>query len=67
MDEEIIQGPVRAWAKLANVKPSRIPGYWQFKDGKPAGSILQAKDDEKVLYHLHGGAYIVSVALPMNQ
>ena len=67
VDEESIQGPVREWAKLAEVKPIRIPGYWQCKDGKPVGSILQAKDNEKVLYHMHGGGYVVSVASSMNQ
>lgn len=61
VEEKSIQGPVRVWAKIANVKPTRISGYWQFKEGTPTTGTLQAKDDEKVVYNLHGGAFVVSV------
>jgi acetyl esterase/lipase len=61
VDEENLDEKVREYAKTAGVKPTRIPGYWQFRESPPGDGSLQAKDGEKIIYHLHGGAFFVSI------
>ncbi|TDL22625.1 alpha beta-hydrolase [Rickenella mellea] len=59
-----VVGQVKEWADQANVKPIRIPGYWQDKKGHSFSIGQKPTADEKVLYLLHGGGYIALSAHP---
>jgi acetyl esterase/lipase len=63
---ELVTGDTERLANIANVAAIRIPGYWQHKKGAdlPVGSGLQT--GEKVLYNLHGGAYVRMSAHPSD-
>lgn len=58
---------IRSWMKAADVETTRIPGYWTDKKGlesTPIGARLA--ESERVLYSLHGGAYIALSASPKD-
>ncbi|KIJ60141.1 hypothetical protein HYDPIDRAFT_177566 [Hydnomerulius pinastri MD-312] len=61
----LITGELMTLATAANVQCARIPGYWIDRDeALPAGAPPQPGD--KVLYRLHGGAYIQLSAHPRD-
>lgn len=55
----LISGQIKQFADEAGVKPVRIPGYGFGQWGIGAEMPL-ARDDEKIVLHFHGGAYVVS-------
>ncbi|KAH7920508.1 alpha/beta-hydrolase [Leucogyrophana mollusca] len=62
---QLITGELTTWASVADVRPARIPGYWIDRDENlSAGAPPQPGD--KVLYRLHGGAYIQLSAHPRD-
>ncbi|THH05033.1 hypothetical protein EW145_g5095 [Phellinidium pouzarii] len=55
---ELVTGELSKWAEFAGVEAIRIPAYWMHK---PASQLVmgeKARDDEKVIYFFHGGAYV---------
>lgn len=65
--ESLLSEKIRGWMKAANVETARIPGYWTDKKGlesTPIGAPLT--ESERVLYSLHGGAYISLSASPKD-
>ncbi|KAF8487963.1 alpha/beta-hydrolase [Gautieria morchelliformis] len=66
VDEDSLQGKVRQYAETADVKPTRVPGYWQFREGWPGERSPKAKEGEEIVYHLHGGAFFVGSAHPSD-
>ncbi|KIJ38888.1 hypothetical protein M422DRAFT_32962 [Sphaerobolus stellatus SS14] len=64
--EDFIQGELKEYADKAGVKPSRVPGYWQYKVGTLTESVEPPKDGEKVVYHAHGGALYLGSAHPKD-
>jgi acetyl esterase/lipase len=62
----IITGDLETWASIANVKPSRIPGYWLDRPGADIPIGQKPAPGEKVLYSLHGGAYTKMSAHPKH-
>ncbi|KAG6832613.1 hypothetical protein H0H92_014449 [Tricholoma furcatifolium] len=63
---ELITGKLETWMKASGVTPVRIPGYWQHKKGSNINMGASPSPGEKVLYHLHGGAYIRLSAHPSD-
>ncbi|KAJ3547208.1 hypothetical protein NMY22_g1741 [Coprinellus aureogranulatus] len=66
-ETEILTGDIARLARIADVSPTRLPGYWQHKKKTTdieVGSGFQL--GEKVLYNLHGGAYIRMSAHPSD-
>ncbi|KAG6897938.1 hypothetical protein C0992_008686 [Termitomyces sp. T32_za158] len=63
---ELITGKLEMWMKAASVTPVRIPGYWTHKKGYDIKVGAAPTLGEKVLYHLHGGAYIRLSAHPSD-
>ena len=61
---ELITGKVKEWAAKANVHPVRIPGYWIHKRGDNIAVEQEPDEREKVVYFLHGGAYVMLSAHP---
>ena len=55
---ELICGEVRCLAELTGVQPARIAGYWYLKKGT-VWNGPKAQPGEKVVLHMHGGAFIV--------
>ena len=49
-----------------DVLPMSIPGYWFDKDGVDTPIGARPRSSEKVIYALHGGAYILASASPGN-
>jgi len=62
-------GEIQELAQEANVQPIPLPGYWLYrKDAEGASRIVElARDEEKVLYSLHGGGYFGLSAHPSTQ
>ncbi|KAF8608532.1 alpha/beta-hydrolase [Ceratobasidium sp. AG-I] len=63
VSSSLITGQIKQFADAARVKPVRIPGYGfgQWGDG---GEIPLARDNEKIVLHFHGGAYVLGTAHP---
>ncbi|KAL5528055.1 hypothetical protein ACEPAF_7191 [Sanghuangporus sanghuang] len=62
---ELITGKVKEWAAKANVHPAaRIPGYWIHKRRENIAVEQEPDEKEKVVYFLHGGAYVLLSAHP---
>ncbi|EED82094.1 predicted protein [Postia placenta Mad-698-R] len=63
---QLLIGDVARWAEEADVRPTRIPGYWYDKEGTdtPVGAPPEA--GEKVILYLHGGCFIAQSAHPDN-
>lgn len=60
----LITGVLKQWATLSGVESIRVPGYWTHKKGTSIPLEGPPKPDEKILYMLHGGAYIRCSAHP---
>lgn len=61
---QLLNAEISNWAKAANVMPSTIPGYWIGKDNITVDVEAPPRPGEKVVYSLHGGAYIRLSASP---
>ncbi|VDC06346.1 unnamed protein product [Peniophora sp. CBMAI 1063] len=65
--DSLLNEKIRGWMKAADVETARIPGYWMNKKGlesTPIGAPLA--ESERVLYTLHGGAYVALSASPKD-
>ncbi|KZT01804.1 alpha/beta-hydrolase [Laetiporus sulphureus 93-53] len=63
---ELIVGEVKEFARVNNVQPVRTAGFWIGPRG-PSGEVGQkASPGEKVIYHLHGGGYVMGTANPSS-
>jgi acetyl esterase/lipase len=55
---------VKEWAKLADVEPRRIPGYWYHHPKHDIKAGAPAENGEKVILYFHGGSYMMDTAHP---
>ncbi|KAF9529402.1 endoplasmic reticulum protein [Crepidotus variabilis] len=62
----LITGVLKEWANISKVESIRIPGYWLHKKGSSIPIGDQPHPDEKLIYALHGGAYIRCSAHPSD-
>ncbi|UZJ55963.1 hypothetical protein CBS101457_005283 [Exobasidium rhododendri] len=62
LPDEAVQGEIRRIAKLQNLKPTRTCGFWYGERDGGGGVGQRATAGEKVVYHLHGGAYWIGTA-----
>ena len=60
-------GEIKALADFASVESIRIPGYWMHKDSINVKVASPPTAGEKVIYHLHGGAYVRCSAHPADR
>ncbi|KAI0073107.1 alpha/beta-hydrolase [Panus rudis PR-1116 ss-1] len=61
---ELIVGEISELAEKNEVKAERTGGFW-FGPRGPDGEVGQrASSDEKVVYHLHGGAHVMGTSRP---
>jgi acetyl esterase/lipase len=60
----LIAGQVKQFAEMAGVESTKIPayGFGKWKTGSTGLSL--AEDDEKIVMHLHGGGFVVSLLVP---
>ncbi|GLB37506.1 putative steryl acetyl hydrolase [Lyophyllum shimeji] len=63
---QLVTGKLQTWMHATSVTPSRIPGYWIHRKGSTIEVAAAPKPGEKVLYNLHGGAYIRLSAHPSD-
>lgn len=61
-----VTGALAIWMSVTSVAPVRIPGYWTYKKGAKLDIGAAPTPGEKVVYHLHGGAYIRLTAHPTD-
>jgi acetyl esterase/lipase len=60
---DLIRGEITDHAFKADVAPARIPGYWLDAGERVPANAPPARG-EKVVLHLHGGAYVLGSASP---
>ncbi|KAI0058154.1 alpha/beta-hydrolase [Artomyces pyxidatus] len=61
---ELVAGEVAGCAKVNNISPVRVPGYWYGQRTADGEWGQRAEPDEKVLYVLHGGGYFGGSGAP---
>lgn len=59
---DLITGEIKGMAELNNVQPVRLGGCWVGKRGGDGKAGQRAQPGEKVIYELHGGAYVAGDA-----
>lgn len=64
--QHLVTGELKIWADEAHVSFVRIPGYWTHKKGVSLPLAAAPQKGEKVVYHLHGGAFILQSANPLD-
>jgi acetyl esterase/lipase len=62
----LITGDLKEWAAVAGVSSVRLPGYWVHKKGSSIKVASPPLPGEKIVYALHGGAYIRLSAHPKD-
>ncbi|KDQ62914.1 hypothetical protein JAAARDRAFT_202453 [Jaapia argillacea MUCL 33604] len=60
----LLTAELRSYGSISSVEPARIPGYWLDKVGQDLPIASPPLPHEKVVYALHGGAYISLSAHP---
>ncbi|KAJ7922032.1 Alpha/Beta hydrolase protein [Mycena leptocephala] len=63
---EMIIGKVKMWASISAVSPVRLPGYWIHQPGSTIPLDAPLMPGEKIVFHLHGGAYTRMSAHPRD-
>ncbi|PWN52584.1 alpha/beta-hydrolase [Violaceomyces palustris] len=57
-----IRGELLRAMKLQGIEAERTCGFWYGETDRDGGVGHRAAEDEKVIYHLHGGAYWIGTA-----
>ena len=60
----LVTGNLKIWAETADVSSVRVPGYWTHKKGTSIKTASHPHPSEKIVYFLHGGAYVRLSAHP---
>ncbi|KAG8936835.1 hypothetical protein FRC02_010697 [Tulasnella sp. 418] len=55
---DYIKGEVKKYVEKAQVGPEKIGGYWFGKRGEKGGPVPPPEENEMVVMHCHGGAYL---------
>jgi len=64
-EKEDVVGTVAEHASRARIKSIPIPAYWILREGaKWSSAYDEAREDEKVMLYLHGGAFVVRFFSP---
>ncbi|EED83466.1 predicted protein [Postia placenta Mad-698-R] len=64
---DLIVGEISDYARANQVDAVRTPGFWYGPRG-PNGEVGQkASPDEKVIYHFHGGGFVLGTSRPSNK
>ncbi|KAF4620285.1 hypothetical protein D9613_000752 [Agrocybe pediades] len=61
---DLVTGKLKTWAQIADVSSIRLPGYWIHRKGVSIKVGAPPQPGEKVVYQLHGGAYVRLSAHP---
>lgn len=62
LEDANVRGDVRKAMHVQGLKPSRTCGFWYGERDGGGGVGQRATKGEKVVYHLHGGAYWIGTA-----
>lgn len=62
----LVTGKLIGWAAVAQVTSVRVPGYWIHARGSALSVGAAPQPGEKVVYQLHGGAYVRLSAYPRD-
>jgi hypothetical protein len=64
VSQSLIVGQLKQFAELAGAESVRIPAYGFGRWETGSTGLHLAGDDEKIIMHLHGGAYVVGLSNP---
>jgi len=63
---KLITGVLKIWMTATSVSPIQIPGYWMHKRESTTKVGAPPKLGEKIVYFMHGGAYVRLSAHPKD-
>ncbi|KAI0037123.1 Alpha/Beta hydrolase protein [Vararia minispora EC-137] len=61
---ELVAGEVKGYAEMNSVSPTDVGGFWYGQRNDQGAAGQKAGEGETVIYHLHGGGYIMGGAGP---
>ncbi|KAG6329918.1 hypothetical protein ID866_9172 [Astraeus odoratus] len=61
---QLITAELKIWSAVADVTPTRIPGYWYGKAGLSPKPTAPVETGQRVFLFLHGGAFVGMSAHP---
>ncbi|OCH88431.1 alpha/beta-hydrolase [Obba rivulosa] len=64
---DLVNGEIRDMAQINEVKAEKTCGFWYGPRGSDGEPGQRASEGEKVVYHMHGGGYIMGTAHPSNK
>ncbi|KAG9316167.1 alpha/beta-hydrolase [Chiua virens] len=67
LSPELIKGEIASLAAANKTVSVRVYGFWYGKDVGSGSHGGKARPNEKVLYHFHGGGYVMGSASPNGQ
>ncbi|KDQ28795.1 hypothetical protein PLEOSDRAFT_156533 [Pleurotus ostreatus PC15] len=62
--QELVVGEIKSAAQVNNIHPIKVAGFWYGKRGENGQVGQAAGPDEKVIYELHGGGFVLGSAGP---
>ena len=62
---DLVVGEIKEFAELNGVASERVGGFWIGGRGLNGEFGQHVRAEDKVVYHIHGGGYIVSPNLPL--
>ncbi|KZT29587.1 alpha beta-hydrolase [Neolentinus lepideus HHB14362 ss-1] len=62
--KELLVGRIKDMAATAGIEPIRLPSYWIDREGCDVAIGAPPRPGEKVVFHMHGGAYAFLSASP---
>ncbi|EMD35344.1 hypothetical protein CERSUDRAFT_116141 [Gelatoporia subvermispora B] len=63
---DLVTGEIRDVAEINGVKPEKSSGYWYGPRGPDGAPGQTASKGEKVILHMHGGAFVMGTSHPAN-
>ncbi|OCH88433.1 alpha/beta-hydrolase [Obba rivulosa] len=63
---DLITGEIRDFAAVNDVSSERTCGFWYGARGIDGSAGQRASKDERLIYHMHGGGYIMGTANPSS-
>ncbi|KAF9029139.1 alpha/beta-hydrolase [Hymenopellis radicata] len=62
----LIVGDIQRYSELNDVKPTRVGGFWHGAKGPDNTVGQRASPGEKVVFHLHGGGFVMGTGAPSD-
>ncbi|OCH88430.1 alpha/beta-hydrolase [Obba rivulosa] len=63
----LVVGEIQDMAQINDVQAQKACGFWYGPRGPNSAVGQRASKDEKIIYHMHGGGYVMGTAHPSNK